>query len=62
MVSNHNNSVSNLNFVFLNILANFVLDDALLVFDIIETFFDFLLEGAFEVKLIDGVERDHRVR
>ena len=45
-----------------NILANFILDNTFLILDVIEALLNFLLQRALKVKLVDRVERDHRMQ
>ena len=48
--------------MLLNILPNFILHHTLFKFNIIQTFFDFLLKRAFEVKFVNAVEWDDGVQ
>lgn len=45
--------------MFGEIAANLVLDDALSVLDVLQTFFDLFLERRLEVELVHRVERHH---
>ena len=48
--------------MLLNILTNFILHHTLFKFNVIQTFFDFLLKRAFEVKFVNAVKWDDGVK
>jgi len=44
------------------ISPNLVLNHAFSKFDVFETFFDFFLEGAFEVEFVDAIKWHNRMQ
>ena len=58
-VSNEDHVIPERNLVFRKIASNLVLNNALSVLDVLQTFFDLLLERRLEVKLINRVKRNY---